>query len=216
MTLRVLTLATQKGGSGKTTLAASLAVAAAQDGEGVVIIDLDRQQSLKAWADRRDQQTVEARVLYRAVEAAGLADLLKRIRGHRPTTLVVIDTPGIADETVEVAMRAADFTLLPVRPTILDAQAVMRTAMELVIGGKGFAYVLSQIQPTAAVRATDVARELVGHGEIYPGGVGLRIDHQDAITEGLGVTEHRPRGAAADEVRELWAWTKQQLAEQGR
>ncbi len=88
--MRVLTLAAQKGGAGKTTIATSLAVAAAQEGEVVVVLDLDPQGSLREWSERRTATDI----VFRAVEAAGLADLLHRIRQHGRTTLVVVDTPA--------------------------------------------------------------------------------------------------------------------------
>lgn len=214
--MRVVTLATQKGGAGKTTLAASLAVAAAEAGEGVVVIDLDRQGSLAAWHERREAETREARVIYRAVEADGLAGLLEKARGHAPTTLVVIDTPGILDTTARIGMDAADITLVPVRPSIIDAQAAIRTAVELDLQDRSFAFVLCQVPPTSPARAEMPARELVKFGPLYPGLIGLRLDHQDAILEGQGVTEYRPKGQAADEVRALWQWTTKQLGETKR
>lgn len=214
--MKVVTFATQKGGSGKTTLAASIAVAAAEAGEGVVVIDLDRQRSLEAWDERRRGAEPEARVIYRAVEADGLGALLGKIRGYKPTTLVVIDTPGILDDTARIGMDAADITLLPVRPAIMDAQAAIRTAVELDLQDRAFAFVLTQVPPGSPARAEAPARELVKYGALYPGLIGLRLDHQDAILEGQGVTEFRPRGQAADEVRQLWDWTAQQLRENDR
>ncbi|KQP44027.1 nucleotide-binding protein [Methylobacterium sp. Leaf106] len=211
--MKVITLATQKGGSGKTTLAASLAVAAAEAGEGVVVIDLDRQRSLEAWEERRRGIEHKTRVIYRAVEAEGLGVLLSKIRGHQPTTLVVIDTPGILDDTARIGMDAADITLLPVRPAIMDAQAAIRTAVELDLQDRAFAFVLTQVPPGSPARAEAPARELVKYGPLFPGLIGLRLDHQDAILEGQGVTEFRPRGQAADEVRQLWDWTAKQLRE---
>jgi chromosome partitioning protein len=210
---QVITLATQKGGSGKTSLAASLAVAAAEDGEGVVVIDLDRQKSLEAWDERRRLEDRAARVLYRAVEADGLSALLAKIETHRPTTLVVIDTPGVFDDTARIGMQAADLTLLPVRPAIMDAQAVIRTSVELDLFERAYAFVLNQVPPGSPARAEAPARELVKFGPLYPGLIGLRLDHQDGILEGMGVTEYRPRGQAADEIRQLWMWTKDKLAE---
>lgn len=211
--MKVVTLATQKGGSGKTTLAASLAVAAAETGESVVVLDLDRQRSLEAWDERRRAGEHQARVTYRAIEADGLAALLARIQGQAPGTLVLIDTPGVLDDTARIGMDAADLTLLPVRPAIMDAQAAIRTAVELDLQDRAFAFVLNQVPPGSAARAEAPARELVRYGALYPGLIGLRLDHQDAVLEGQGVTEFRPKGQAADEVRQLWEWTAKQLKE---
>ena len=203
---KVVTLATRKGGSGKTTIAASLAVAAAQAGQGVVVIDLDPQGSLRAWSERRATEPRDARVIYRAVEGDGLADLLERIHGHAPINLVIIDTPSIADKNARLGMAASDQTILPVRPTILDVDAVLGTARELTAASIPFAFTFSQVQSSAAQRAEELASELVTAGTLFPGWIGLRTDHQDAMLAGQGVTEFRPRGPAANEIRGLHEW----------
>src|SRR4051794_12112478 len=102
--LKGITLATQKGGAGKSTLAASLAVAAAQDGHGVVFVDLDPQKSLMLWSRRRDTGEHEARVHYRAIEDRAdpkrrldIAETRKRFTAlmsaagaHESTTVAII------------------------------------------------------------------------------------------------------------------------------
>jgi chromosome partitioning protein len=208
--VRVLTVAAQKGGAGKTTLAASLAVAAAQDGEAVVAIDLDPQRSLTEWGERRQVGDIA----FRPVDVAGLADLLERIQTHGRATLCLIDTPGAFDETVITALKHSELCLLPVRPSILDVNATRRTAEALRDLGRRFAFVLSQVQATSAARAEDAAEALVAIGPLFPGFVGLRADHLDAMLMGQGVSEWRPRGPAAAEIRDLWNWLKNKLNEE--
>lgn len=205
--MRVLTMAARKGGAGKTTLATSLAVAAAQDGEIVVAVDLDPQGSMREWSERREAKDI----VFRPVEASGLDDLLKRLRDHGRTTLVVIDTPGEFGPTVTVALRQSDLTLLPVRPSLLDVTATKRTAEALDVLGRRYAFVLSQVQGSSQGRAEEAAQALVEIGPLFPGYVALRTDHLDAMMTGQGVTEWRPKGSAADEIRALWTWTRAKL-----
>lgn len=205
--MRVLVMAAQKGGSGKTTLATSLAVAAAQDGEVVVAIDLDPQGSLREWSERREAQDI----VFRPVETAGLNALIGRLRDHGRTTLVVVDTAGVFGPEVTVALRQADLCLLPVRPSLLDVSATRRTAAALDVMGRRYAFVLNQVQTNASARASDAAEALVEIGPLYPGFMALRTDHLDAMVMGKGVTEWRPRGQAAAEITELWQWTKNNL-----
>ena len=207
--MRVLTMAAQKGGAGKTTLATSLAVAAVQAGEIVVTIDLDPQGSLREWSERREAKDI----VFQAVEASGLAALLKRLRDHGKTTLVVVDTAGVIGPEVTVALQNADLALLPVRPSLLDLTATRRTAERLDSLKRRYAFVLNQVQAAAFGRVEDAAEALVEIGPLYPGSIALRTDHLDAMTLGLGVTEWRSKGAAAEEVTELWAWVKSKLEE---
>ena len=48
-------------------------------------------------------------------------------------------------------------------------------------------------------------------GPLYPRSIALRTDHLDAMTMGQGVTEWRPKGPAAEEINELWAWVRSKL-----
>lgn len=200
-------MAAQKGGAGKTTLATSLAVAAVQAGEIVVAIDLDPQGSLREWSERREARDI----VFQAVEAAGLAALLKRLRAHGKTTLVVVDTAGVIGPEVTVALQNADLALLPVRPSLLDLTATRRTAERLDALKRQYAFVLNQTQASAFARVEDAAEALIEIGPLYPGSIALRTDHLDAMTLGQGVTEWRPKGPAAEEINELWTWVRAKL-----
>lgn len=206
---KVLTLAARKGGSGKSTLAASLAVAAYQDGEGVALIDMDPQRSLAEWHGRRELPGI----IYRADDEDSLPERLKRIHAHEPTTLVVIDTAGDFTPQVTAALRDADLTLVPVKPSILDVTAVERTVDALDILSRPFAFVLSQVMPSSPARAEETARVLIERGRLALPPIAMRADHLDAMMMGQGVTEYASNGRAAAEIRELWAWVKTALKE---
>lgn len=205
--MKVLTMAAQKGGAGKTTLATSLAVAAVQAGEVVVAIDLDPQGSLREWSERREARDI----VFHPVEAAGLAGVLAKLRKHGKTSLVVVDTAGVIGPEVTLALQNADLALLPVRPSLLDLTATRRTAERLDALKRQYAFVLNQTQAAAFARVEDAAEALIAIGPLYPGSIALRTDHLDAMTLGLGVTEWRPKGAAAEEVAELWTWVRTKL-----
>lgn len=207
--MRVLTMAAQKGGAGKTTLATSLAAAAVRDGETVAALDLDPQASFRGWCQRREAQDVQ----FLDVRAAGLPDALRRLRAAGEISLAVVDTAGVIGPDVTVALRHADLCLLPVRPSLLDVTATRETAERLTELGRRYAFVLNQTQAAAFARVEDAAEALVEIGPLYPGSIALRTDHLDAMTLGLGVTEWRPKGGAAEEITELWAWVRARLKE---
>lgn len=204
---KVLTLAARKGGSGKSTIAACLAAAAAQDGLGVALIDLDPQLSLADWHERRELPGIA----YRQDGADTLADRLQRIHGHEPTKLAVIDTAGDFTPAVTEALRLSDLTLVPVKPSILDVTAIQRTVDSLQMMQRAFAFVLSQAIPASTGRAEQAAMALMERGRLAPVPITHRVDYLDAMTMGQGVTEYAPQSRAAGEVRELWTWVRGEL-----
>ncbi|TXM96406.1 ParA family protein [Methylobacterium sp. WL64] len=208
--MKTIALVTQKGGSGKTTIAASLAVAAAEAGETVIVLDLDPQGSLIAWGNDREAETpavdqIDSDRLSRLPEL--LASLDKA-----GMTLVLLDCPGIASTASNLAMKAADLCLLPARPTLMDIRASKATVQTLMGLSRPFAFVLNQCPPhRSSGRATDAAEGLHMMGSLAAPMLGLRADYQDAMAAGQGVTEYSPQGKAADEMRQLWAWTAKRL-----
>ena len=109
--MKVLTFASQKGGSGKTSLAASIAVAATEEGETVAAIDTDAQGSLAAWGRRRQVRGIEVE----ASEPSRLRQAVTRIRKAGATSLLIVDTPGLFGAGVALALQDADFVLVPVK-----------------------------------------------------------------------------------------------------
>ncbi len=204
-TLRVLAVAVQKGGTGKTTLAASLAIAAAEAGEQVTALDLDPQGSLAGWgALRRDDTVAVDRI--QPWEIGQLAEILG-ILAEQGTTLAVLDTAG-SSAGLAPTLKDADFVLMPVRPSRLDIVAARPTLQSLV--GLGLrdrlALVLNQCPPSPSPRTSAYAAQLRALGVLAEPGIIHRVDHQDALATGLGVTEYAPDSQAAEEIRALWAW----------
>jgi chromosome partitioning protein len=203
--LRVLAMAVQKGGTGKTTLAASLAAAAAEAGERVTALDLDPQGSLAGWgALRRSDAVAVDRI--QPWEIGQLSEILDILAGQG-TTLAVLDTAG-SSTGLAPALKGADFVLMPVRPSRLDIVAARPTLQALV--GLGLrarlALVLNQCPPPPSPRTSAYAAQLRALGVLAEPGIIHRVDHQDALATGLGVTEFAPASQAADEIRALWAW----------
>jgi chromosome partitioning protein len=201
--MKTIALVTQKGGAGKTTLAASLAVAAAQAGEKVVALDLDPQGSLSAWGEQR---TTEAPAVDSLTpdHLVQLPQILRALAG-KGYTLAVLDCPGIASTGSNIAMQAADLSLVPARPTRLDIQATRPTVQALLRLQRPFLFVLNQCSTvTRSTRASEAAVGLSSLGSLAEPFMASRTDYQDAMAAGKGVTEYAPSGKAAEEVRQLW------------
>src|SRR5271168_2864844 len=120
--MRTIAFLTQKGGAGKTTLAASLAVAAAHAGERVITLDLDPQASLLRWGKRREAANASNKVLIEPLEAERLPRLRAILEGLAGVgfTIAIFDTAGADAVAAHFVTEAADLCLLPTRPTCLD------------------------------------------------------------------------------------------------
>jgi chromosome partitioning protein len=139
--MRTIAFVTQKGGSGKTTLAACVAVAAAGSGEKVIALDFDLQGSLTRWGQRRAANS-PCKIAIEQFETARLGRLgaiLHRL-DDAGFTLAIFDTPGVDSEAAQVVAGAADLCLLPARPTVFDIEAVADTFRAAYFGNRGAAF----------------------------------------------------------------------------
>jgi chromosome partitioning protein len=211
MTMHVIAFVTQKGGSGKSTTAASVAVAAYQQGRRVFMLELDRQGTLTDWIESR--QTDDGPDCER-IEASALEAALSTLKGAN-YDLVVIDTPGIDSPGVNAAMRVADLCLIPCRPTATDLRGCLPTVQSLIRLGKAFAFVLTQCPPRSG-RVDETRAGLAALGLIAEPPIVSRADHQDAMAAGMGVTEFNAAGVAASEINQLWAWIENKLEPKGK
>ena len=212
--MRTIVLLTQKGGTGKTTLAASLAVAAAQSGERVIALDLDPQASLVHWAERRAAAHAVNRIMVEPLERERLQRLRAILDGLASAgfTLAIFDTAGADGPAVRLITEAADLCLLPARPTRLDMEATAATFRALFLAKRKAAFVLNQCPVTyRSSRAGQAAKGLTELGVLAEPMLATRMDYQDAIAAGLGVTEYDPGGRAAAEIKTLWNWSRAQF-----
>ena len=199
--MKTIAFITAKGGPGKSTLAASIAVAAQESGEKVYLIDLDPQESLYKWGQRREADEPAVDKITADKLQAAVASIKKA--GY---TLAIIDTAANS-----AAMAVADMCLVPSRPSMLDIEAARPTVSSLLRMKRKFAFVLNQCPTGRTLRPTDASRALGMMGGLALPFIGQRADHMDAIALGQGVTERDPSGKAADEVRNLWGWIKNQM-----
>jgi chromosome partitioning protein len=216
--MRTIALVTHKGGSGKTTLAASLAVAAAGTGEKVIALDFDLQGSLSRWGQRRPWNSPH-RIAIEQFETARLGRLGATLRrlDDAGFTLAIFDTPGVDGDGVQIVAEAADLCLLPARPTVLDIEATVDTFRAAYVASHNAAFILNQCPATPrSARALDAAQKLSQLGVLAEPMIAARIDHQDAIAAGLGVTELAGEGRAACEIKALWSWIESRLGRSER
>src|ERR1700759_3583975 len=113
--MRTILLVSQKGGSGKSTLGACLAVAAREAGEKVFVLDMDPQRSLVKWGQVRNDKDIPVEAVSPAKLSAALASLAKT-----SISLVIVDSAGSDTAGMEAGMKCADLCIIPARPTVFD------------------------------------------------------------------------------------------------
>src|SRR5690242_7381521 len=120
MPAKIITIAQQKGGAGKTTIAAQLAVAYAAAGKRVGMVDIDPQGSLAMWFEVRKALVAENGAGVTFVQASGwrLSNELDRL--NRDLDLILVDSPPHAETDVRIAVRAADMIMVPMQPSPMD------------------------------------------------------------------------------------------------
>lgn len=200
--MNVISFVTQKGGTGKSSLAVSLAVAAMERGIKTSIIDLDAQGTAKNWYERRQG---EGGPEVNALTANQLEPALGLLR-KQGVKLVIIDTPGVDTPAATSAIMLSNLCLIPARPSIADIEAAAPTVRSITRLGRQFSYVLNQCPPGRSIRTSDAFRVLQLSGAVAGTPLAMRADHMDALATGQGVTERDPDSKAAGEIRELLQW----------
>lgn len=206
--MKTLAFLSQKGGSGKTTLAVHTAVAACEAGQRVVVLDADPQHSAVAW--RLARESSEPQVMGIA-SGSDVARSLRLVKAGG-ADLVIIDTAPHADPQAAGIARNADFVVIPCRPTAFDLAAAGSAAAIVRAAKARGAFVLSAC-PFRAPEIGEARAALTGYGmPVAPAEITDRRAFARAIATGRAVTELEADGRAADEIRALWKWLEGQLA----
>jgi chromosome partitioning protein len=208
-----IALITQKGGSGKTTLTLSLAVAAVLQGRTTLVIDLDTQGTACSWHDRRKAAGKGDGPMVIDAQPHRLADTLKQARANG-VDFVLIDTPPRAADAALVAAKAADLVIVPARPQMYDLETIPITREILAVAGNKPAMVVLNSVPPFGDRQAQ-SGEVVKNWRIpiCPFTLGNRVAFGDAGAFGLTPQEYEPKGKAAEEVQKIYNFASTVLAE---
>jgi chromosome partitioning protein len=198
--MKTIALVAQKGGTGKTTIAVSLAVEAAGRGLSVVVIDLDPQASACRWSDRRGE---DAPAVIDAQPSRLPQALAKAAQAG--VDLAIVDTPARVEQAAAEAAKAADLVLIPCKPSIWDLET-LQTTMELVGPRVRRApLVVMNAVPGQGTRAIQAAEAIRGMGlELCPSSLGQRVAFEYAAQLGRSAAEYEPDGKAASEIRGIY------------
>ena len=205
---KVVAVASQKGGCGKTTLTVHLGVHAMLQGKRVLIVDTDPQQSASKWYDRREG---EEPMLVTA-SLGQLKDIVEAAK-EEGIEYVLVDTPPHAGVQIDQATRLADFVVIPTRPTPFDLDAVPATVEIVQAHKRPAGFVLTSTPPRSPI--TEEARAVLMDDypdiPVCPANIGHRADFYNALIDGRAVNEYMPRGKATAEVTGVWKWLTKHL-----
>lgn len=206
----VISMIGQKGGSGKTTLALNLAVAAAQKGLSSVIVDLDPQANAANWRDRRQAEIPEVI----SAPPSRLGPILKAAE-DAGAQFVCIDNPGKADSGAIAAAAVANLILVPVGLQMFHLetlQGVYRLLKAAVPNPPAW-LVLNAVHPSATVQLEAMRRliETSNPMPICPVHLTRLEAYATSADNGQTPLETAPDSRAAGEVKTLYKWTIKQL-----
>jgi len=206
-TCRVVAVIAEKGGVGKTTVALTLAVAAAIAGRKVVVIDLDPQATAAQWTDRR-----EAEFPWVVATPAARLDATLASARAQDIDFVVIDTPPHAGTDAVEAARRANLVLMPVEPHLFTLETLPKLADLMRLAGNPATAVLISKAATQGREAQDAVAYIEGQGfAVCPVRLHLRAAHRHASNLGQTAQEYEPKGKAAEEARQLYLYTCRKL-----
>jgi chromosome partitioning protein len=203
--MKIIVLASQKGGAGKTTLCGHLSVEASLAGHKVAIIDTDPQGSLAAWWNERKSDS-PAFIFSSIIKLQNDINLIKK----EGFDYLFIDTPPAVTETIQSVVSVANLVVIPTRPSPHDLRAVGKTVDIVNDCNKRMVFVINGAANRARISA-DAAIALSQHGAVCPTIVYQRTDFASSMIDGRTVQEVDKASKSALEVRELWKYVLTQL-----
>lgn len=207
--MKIITIATQKGGAGKTTIATNLSVASAEAGYTTILIDADpRQKTALEWFKKRDKQ--DNPIVIDAEDQKTLEQLISAAK-NRNVERIFIDTQGAESNLVNFAINIADFCLLPCSSGGFDIGAQRTTAQTIQRLNKEAAFVITKA-PSRGQEATETKSILSGLGlQISNHQTTMLKVYKDAALFNSSVIEFDKKSKAAEEINNLFQWVEGKL-----
>lgn len=199
MTYKIITIAQQKGGAGKTTVAAHLAVAFSKMGKNVAAIDIDPQGSLGHWHKVREEKFGEGNTGINFAEISGwrLHNEISRLK--EGTDIIIIDGPPHTQTETKTVIRAADLVIIPAQPSPTDLWATSSTVE--IVEKERIPY---RILLNRVVRNSKVSQKIAEeYSNLMQTQLGNRVAFANSMINGFTAIEVYPSSPAAQEVTAL-------------
>ena len=209
--MKIIVIANQKGGSGKSTTTVHLAVAAEQAGDGPVIIsDTDPQGSTVDWFNQRKKAGIEA-PRFAPLTLTDLPQYLDALKKAGASYLFIDTAPSIGGVNPEL-FSIADLILVPLNPTPTDLRALVKGLPVIKKSGKPFNFMLARVRSN--LRNNDgVAMALDALGLVFHTRMHERVIYAESFAHGKTAFEIEPKGIAAQELAAIWKVLKERIQE---
>ena len=193
---KLLTVANRKGGAGKSTCAAHIAIESVRAGYKTILIDLDPQKTLETWWKKRKEDNP-----YMAdASLSNLEEKLELIK-QKGFNICIIDTPGDTSANALAGIKMADLVLIPSKPTSPDLSAIGRTIAMVKECERPFVFLVTQAisRANAALQAASVLSEF---GIVAPSTISNRVSYANAMSDGSSAATMD--ASAEKEMNSLW------------
>lgn len=194
---KIITIAQQKGGAGKSTVAAHLAVVLSQQGKRVTLIDIDPQATLSRWYQLRERNFGEGYTGINFVSMSGWRVSSSVFQYEHNSDFIIIDSPPHTDTEAKSAIRAAHLVIVPMQPSPTDLWATKATIDFAKSSNKEVKILLNRYNPNSKV-GREIAAEM---DDVMEGYFGNRVLFTSCLLQGKCVTETNPHSPAATEVK---------------
>lgn len=196
----VITIAQQKGGAGKTTLAVNLAVGFSRAGKSVALMDIDPQGSAGRWFMTRLESGIEPGIEFSTASAWGVTYECRKLAER--FDIVIVDTPPKADSDLRPALRAADLVLIPVATSHVDLWAVEAVLYLARREDKPSMMVMTRARPGTRLAADVAQKASEMDADVAKTPMANRVVYAETLGQGKAALEAR-KGPAHDEVQAL-------------
>ena len=196
MAAKIITVAQQKGGCGKSTLAMHLAVAYAQKGLATMLFDTDMQGTSSQWHAKRRKNDIGL------LATSGWRLSRDLAMAKDSNDVIIIDSPPHAEMDIKVSTRAADLVIVPIQPSPADLWAVRETVKTITAESREALVVLNRVVPRANITAEIVEKIKMMDLPIAKTMIGSRVGFANSMEEGLTVLDEA-KSASYKEINAL-------------
>ena len=197
---KVISFTNQKGGSGKTTLSANLAVLWSNSGYKVAVIDADAQNSLTYWLEARKKYYGEGDIGITSYnfDVRNLKEEIKQIKSKY--NFIIIDSPpSITFDTIQI-IKASDRVFVPVQPSPLDLMATVPFLNLVKQEKKNPIIFLNRVMPRARLTDAMILRLRYAGAKIARSRISSKVLFAETFSVGRGVIDISVTSDAAKEI----------------